>query len=238
MIEAGHRFLVRLGISVLVEDEIEAERQLADEGHYRPLLVRQSAFYEELLTLWTMIAFQSYKEDTLTRRELEIIDQMGHTDRIRIAHLLGIIDEEEHGMLQSMATRRNDIAHNAWSGIEPEELTQIESISKGVLELLEDLIKEPEELESKAAINSAGDDFDMGFSALDTATQLLQLGILDVLSQKGGEAPLTKVQSILLQPDSEIENRVNLMEQIGYIDIDNGSIRLLPDGEQLLREEL
>ena len=50
---------------------------------------------------------------------------MGHSDRIRLARLLRVLDEKQHGYLQRMASRRNEIAHTPWSSIDEERQEDI-----------------------------------------------------------------------------------------------------------------
>ncbi|WP_435319176.1 hypothetical protein [Haloarchaeobius sp. TZWSO28] len=237
-LEIGHRTLVSMGVSILIEEEIDAEREMADDGLFKPLVVRQSAFYEEFLTLRTMLAFQGQKEDTLSTKELKIIESMGHTDRIRISHLMGILDEDEHGLLQNMASWRNRIAHNPWSDFNSQDESQIQSIAEGVLDLLENELASPAEDQELTDINQSQQDFDIGFGGLDPSLQNLQLGILDVLRATGGDSTLRKIKQILPQANPEIERRAKLMDHIGYIEVEDEKVSLLPKGEGLLDTEL
>lgn len=231
-----HRILVQLGLQVLIQDELDEEEALLEQGQFKPLIVRQSAFFEELLILRSLLELQSLKEETLSSKELNIIEQMGHQDRLRFAHLLGIIDEDEHGLLQEMAKWRNRIAHTAWPEFDAQDESQIQSTAERVNSLLNEELKTSQAKTEEAEPTPEIHDSFIGFPALSTDLQNVQLGILAILREQGGEAKLAKVQEILTEDDDLIAQRSLRMDDIGYLRMEGGKLEKTPKGEELLDE--
>jgi len=236
ILELIHNQMVRMGLGFLIEQEVQEEEKMLTDGLYKPLIIRQSAFYEDLLKLRCQFALQEQKQAPLSNKEFKIIDNMGHRSRLRLARLFDVVDKHEHGMLQQMATHRNEIAHNAWPGIDPETESQIESTAEKVLAILKSEIEEAEE-EMNLEEEDAGE-FDIGFTGLDVETQNFQLSILDLLVGEEDPVPLGDIKQVLPEGDGEIQQRCLLMEQIGYVDMPNsdGPLSITEQGEQLLEQ--
>jgi hypothetical protein len=231
--------LVRMGLFLITEQEVEAQRGLLDAGQFKPLLIRQSAFFEGYLELHSQLALQDQKDEPLSNKEMNLIEGMGHTDRIRLAHLFGVIDEEEHGHLQSMASLRNKLAHSPWGDFSDDQENNIEATARRVFEILKGEIEHSDDWDEEMDSQAIGD-FDIGFSGLDTSTQLLQLGILDVLEAQGEETSLSELCTVLPQDNGQIRQRTLRMDHIGYVNLNKESERvtLLEKGRTLLREGL
>lgn len=69
---------------------------------------------------------------------MELIAQMGHQYRIRIAYLLGAITEKEHGNLQEMMSARNTITNNSWTEFDESDEQRSETVARNVNGVLED----------------------------------------------------------------------------------------------------
>jgi len=230
--------MVRMALYSITEEEVEAQRQLLDDGQFKPLIIRQSAFFEAYLELQSQLEFQELKEGTLSNKEMDVIEDMGHTDRIRLAHLFGVIDEGEHGYLQSMATLRNRIAHSPWGEFDSDEEQNIKVTAEKVLEILESEIEQANEALEENEIPYPDDDFEMGFSALDPETQFLQLSILDVVRSQGGEMALSDIERVLPENRERVNQRCLRMNEVGYVDLDDsGTVTILQKGRELLADE-
>jgi len=230
--------LVKMALFSLVEEEIEEQKKLREAGQFKPLIIRQSAFFESYLELQSQLAFQNQKEGSLSSNEMDIIEGMGHTDRIRLAHLFGVITEEEHGYLQSMASRRNELAHNPWGEVSSDSEANIKATAENVLEILESEIEAASVEIEKYEEQPANDDFN-GFDKLDIDTQLLQLSILDVIVSQDEEVSLAKIQSILSHDSDKVQQRCLRMHHIGYIEFiqETGMVTILDEGRELLERE-
>lgn len=101
-------------LKTLAQSEYESIEQLIERNEFKTAVIRESAFFEEFLVLMSVRRLRDNKLETLSNKDLNLVEQMGHSDRIRLARLLRIIDEEQHGYLQEMAFRRNDVAHTPW----------------------------------------------------------------------------------------------------------------------------
>jgi len=237
-IRLAEEALVRMALFSLVEEEVEEQKKLWEAGQFKPLIIRQSAFFEGYLELQSQLEFQNQKEDSLSSNEMDIIEGMGHTDRIRLAHLFGVISEEEHGYLQSMASRRNELAHNPWGEISSDREANIKATAENVLGILESEIEEAHEEIEEYEEQPANDDFN-GFNKLDIDTQLLQLSILDVIASQGGEVSLAKIQSILSHNSDKVQQRCLRMHHIGYIELiqETDMVTILDEGRELLERE-
>lgn len=230
-----HQQLVGFGLRSLIEQELEEEQVLIDQEQFKPLVIRQSAFFEDLLTFRSLLAWQEQKESTLSTSELSIIENMGHSDRLRVAHLFDIIDEDEHGILQEMARWRNQISHTAWPEFDSQQEAQIQSVGERIHDMLEEEIQaEEDELDETHSID---EDFDIGFGGLDIETQNLQLSILDVIQSQGGPVEIDYIQEVLPQPDDQLAQRCLRLSEVGYVERQDRTLRLKEKGEDLLNEE-
>lgn len=229
--------LVRMGLGVLMERELEAQEDLLSDGQYKAALVRQSAFFEEYLTLASQIALQEQKDGVLSSNEFSIIERMGHRDRIRLAHLLGEIDEEDHALLQEMAKRRNEVAHTAWADFGSDEESQIRSIARRIRDLLERRIEDAEEGFDDDDEIQPTEDF-IGFEALNPDLQLLQIAILTALNARGGTATVDQLREIVPGDPNEVEDRCNHMEAVGYLKADGESFSLTDYEFEFYEEEV
>lgn len=229
--------LARMGLFALMKKEKEAQQNLLENDQYKAALVRQSAFFEEYLTFSSQIALQKQKDDVLSSKEISIIKNMGHKNRIRLAHLLGEIDEEDHALLQEMAKRRNDVAHTAWSDFSSQEESQIRSIAQRIRELLERYIEEAEE-----NIGEGNDiqpvEASIGFEALPPDLQLLQIAIVTALNTRGGTATVDQLREIVPGDPDEVEDRCGHMEAVGYLEMDEGMVILTDDGREFYEDKV
>lgn len=235
-IEQIHTTIVRFALGYLMEEEIEAQEELLNLSQFKPLIIRQSAFFESYLILQLLLEFQDQKGESLTTREIKLIRRLGHTDRVRLAHLFGVIDEDIHGILQQMASFRNDIAHNSWSEFDSQTESQIQSVAEKVHQFLKSEYQQGIDTDSQTDVTQ-DDNFDIGFSGLEPSLQLLQLSILDIIRKEGEETTLSRVQSILPHDDVEIRQRCLRMDHIGYISLNEESVRIEEKGLNLLGKE-
>ena len=236
ILEILHNEMVRMGLGYLIENEIEDEQEMMEMGLYKSLIIRQSAFYEDLLKLRCQLALQEQKGEPLSNKEFKVIDNMGHKSRLRLALLLDVVDEHEHGMLQQMASKRNDIAHTAWPEIDEEETSDIKTTAEKVLSLLESEIKEARERVSIEEHET--EEFDIGFGGLDAETQNLQLSILDILANHENPVSLKYIEKVLPEDYGEIQQRCWRMNEIGYVNMADrdGPLSITEEGEMLLNE--
>lgn len=228
--------LARMGLYVLIEEELENLDELINETQYKATVVRQSAFIEDFLKFHTQLSLQSQKGATLSSKEMNLIEQMGNKDRIRFAHLLGAIDEDEHSLLQDMASWRNRIAHTSWTDFDSQDESQIESIAKQVRGFLKDQIEQAEDFFEDVDDPESTEEF-IGFDALDIDLQLLQLSILDVIFEKGGSTTLSEIQDILPEDNDEIESRCIQMVGVGYLEKSGNEFRITEFGREFYEEE-
>jgi hypothetical protein len=232
--------LVRMALYLITEQEVKSQQELLSANQFKPLLIRQSAFFEGFLELHSQLAFQDQKDGPLSNKEMSLIEDMGHTDRIRLAHLFDVIDEEEHGHLQSMASLRNQLAHSPWDDFDADQENNIKATAKSVFEILNAKIEQADDCVEEDIDSQAIDDFGTGFSGLEPRIQLLQLGILDVIKSQDEESTLSELCTVLPQEDSQIRQRTLRMDHIGYVDLDKESERvtLREKGQRLLQDEL
>lgn len=229
--------LARMGLFALMKKEIEAQENLFENGQHKAALVRQSAFFEEYLTFASQIALQEQKDDVLSNKEISIIKNMGHKNRIRLAHLLGEIDEEDHALLQEMASRRNDIAHTAWSDFSSQDESQFRSIARRIRELLERYIEEAEEnIEEGNDVQPMGEW--IGFEALTPDLQILQIAIVTALNAQEGATTIDQLREIVPGEPDEVEDRCGHMEAVGYLTIDEGLVSLTDDGREFYKDKV
>lgn len=137
-----HLMLVRVGLWELMGKELEKQNRFFEQDLYRPLIIRQSAFFEDYLTLHCQLEFQALKEGTLANSELTLIDNMGHSARINLANLLGVIDQDDHDDLAEMAKVRNEIAHQAWTDTNNEQEARLRRVAERARDLLEKLMED------------------------------------------------------------------------------------------------
>lgn len=232
-----HQLMVQMGLGILMEREIDDQQRLIEQESYKPLIIRQSAFYEDYLVYRSLLSLQELKNGTLSKKELQIVEQMGHRDRVRLAHLLGELDEQGHGLLQEMARWRNDIAHQAWSEFDSQEESQIESVGKRVYSRLKSQFEQAKTEEEEIA--NSDDSFDIGFHGLDADTQNLQLTILDILRTRGGSTEVADIVRIHPGPEEKVRQRILRMDHIGYVSFDKEStiVEIEPNGRTLLEDE-
>lgn len=151
-----YNYLAEIGLFLLAEEEYEKETELLEDDDVRTLLVRQSAFFEDYLTVLCQILFQRQAGRVLSNKEMSIIAQMGHEDRTRMAYLLGGISEDTHGYLQQMVSARNNIAHNSWTDHTEEDLNNYRTVAEKVLKVLESYVTQPEEGEGDVPVIDLG----------------------------------------------------------------------------------
>lgn len=163
---------------------------------------------------------------------------MRYGDRIRLAHIIGVIDEEGHGLLQEMADWRNDVAHTPWMDIGEQEQAQIKSAVEWVHEYLGTLLEEVEESFEEIEESGQIDDFDLGFGGHSVDQQALQLAIFTVLNARGGTTTLGAIQDIVEDEPGRIETRCHRMRSVGYVEMDGGEVRLTDDGWAFVGNEL
>lgn len=236
--DALNLLLARMGLYSLMETELEAENELISGGQYKSVLIRQSAFFEALLTFRAQLTLQEQKSGVLSRNEIGVVEDMGHRDRIRLAHLFGQIDEEEHGLLQRMANWRNQIAHTSWHDFDAQDESQMESTAKQVRDLLQQRIADAEGRFEEVDDQEQVDDFTLGFDALSTEQQLLQISIFTALDGLDGSASLSKIQEIVDMDSTLVKNRIGNMRAVGYIENDDGVISLTDQGRQFVVNEI
>lgn len=108
------RFVSNKVLKSLAQREYNSIENLIEQGYFKTAVIRESAFFEEFLVLMCVRRLRDNKLETLSNKDLNLVEQIGHSDRIRLARLLRILDEKQHGYLQEMAFRRNEIAHTPW----------------------------------------------------------------------------------------------------------------------------
>lgn len=126
----------------LMAREVEEIQELVDEGHYAPALVRQSAFFEQLLTEAIQSKFEEIQDRDLFNAEQAFVGNLGHKNRIQLAHLLNVIDQRERDMLLSMATWRNEAAHSWWYILEKNDKKQLRDTATSIQKLLNEMLEE------------------------------------------------------------------------------------------------
>ena len=171
---------------------------------------------------------------------MDIIEGMGHRDRIRLARLLDVISKEEHGHLQSMASLRNKLSHTPWEELDSDEERNIQTTAEKIFNILQEKVEDRMELKEEREIDASESNFSVGFDALDPEVQVLQLEILDVLESQKGTAPLSKLSAILPFGDEKVRQRCLRMNEVGYLDLnkENESVSIRSQGIELLEEEL
>jgi uncharacterized protein YutE (UPF0331/DUF86 family) len=222
--------LFRLGLSIIIEDEIEAQEDLIEQNLYKPAIVRQSAFYEDYIIYQFIFTLQDVKGESLSSKELDIIEQLGHQDRLRFARLFRILDEYEHAQLQRMAKLRNRVAHNSWSEFDDDDEADLRDTVEKIHEMLSEAREPPEQVVDEE------DDW-LGFKNVDINTQNLQLDILDALRQYGGEATINRLVETVYHAQEPVIQRIYRMKHMGYVSIDGDQVKIESRGVELLQDE-
>lgn len=104
-----------------------------EQGDEFSALLRQSAFFEHLLDLLIRAKIVDSLDRALEKNEVDDGLGFGHTQRIRMAHLLGVVDKGQRDSLLKMASERNEIAHNPWYRFEGDQ----ERVSKTVRDVID-----------------------------------------------------------------------------------------------------
>lgn len=129
--------------------EVEEQTSLIEDGHYASAVLRQSTFFENMLTGSIKEEFEEMTDRDLYNSEEGFIDNLGHKNRIQLAHLLGVIDERERSILLDMANWRNTVAHEWWFISERTNEKQLKDVAGTVKDLLwesvEEIVEESEE---------------------------------------------------------------------------------------------
>lgn len=133
------RFVSDKALKSLAQREYNSVEKLIEERYFKTTIIRESAFFEEFLVLMCMREFRDTKFETLSKKDLNLIEHMGHSDRIRLARLLRVLNEKQHGYLQEMASRRNEIAHTPWGEFSKEEEADIQRVAVKTHEILKRL---------------------------------------------------------------------------------------------------
>jgi hypothetical protein len=136
------RMIGEYALAHLAMEEHSEIGELLDECKYKIAIIRESAFMEEFLAVQCMVELRNRKMEDMSNKDLKLIEQMGHTDRIRLARLLRIVDETQHGYLQRMANLRNDLAHTPWGSFDGEIEDDVRDIANKVHSTLPDLAGE------------------------------------------------------------------------------------------------
>lgn len=130
------RFVAAKALKSLAKEEYASIELLLKKNDFKTAIIRESAFFEEFLVLMCMRELRDTKHETLSNKDLNLVEHMGHSDRIRLARLLRVLSEEQHGYLQEMASRRNKIAHTPWGEFSEEEEADIQRVATKTHEVL------------------------------------------------------------------------------------------------------
>lgn len=135
--------------------EAEEQQSLIEDGHYASAVIRQSTFYERLLTANIVDKFEEMNGRELYNAEEGFIEDLGHRNRIQLAHLLGVVDQRERDILLDMAGWRNTVAHEWWYVAERENKEELRDIATTVVKLLGESLEELfEEADDDSVLNS------------------------------------------------------------------------------------
>jgi hypothetical protein len=115
------RLVAQHALAHIADEEYNTLSRLLDNEDFKMVIMRMSAFFEEFLSVQCMMKLRDEKMEDIANKDLDLVEEMGHSDRIRLARLLLVLDEKQHGYLQRMASRRNEIAHTPWSSIDEEK---------------------------------------------------------------------------------------------------------------------
>lgn len=138
--------------------EIEEQLSLIKDGHYASAVIRQSTFYETLLTGNIMEKLEEMNNRKLYNSEKDFIENLGHTNRIQLAHLLGVIDQRERDILLNMASWRNNVAHKWWFVEERKNKDELHDVATTVVDLLTESMAElVEEADEDSVLTSIMD---------------------------------------------------------------------------------
>jgi hypothetical protein len=122
--------------------EAEEQQSLIDDGHYASAVLRQSTFYERLLMGNIVDKFEEMNDRELYGSERGFIDDLGHRNKIQLAHLLSVIDQRERDILLNMAGWRNTVAHEWWYVAERENEKELRDVATTVVDLLCESVEE------------------------------------------------------------------------------------------------
>ncbi|OYR46697.1 hypothetical protein [Halorubrum sp. Ea8] len=135
--------------------EAEEQQSLIEDGHYASAVIRQSTFYERLLTVNVVDKLEEMNERELYGAEEGFIANLGHRNRIQLAHLLGVVDQRERDILLDMAGWRNTVAHEWWYVAERENKEELCDIATTVVNLLCESLEELfEEADDDSVLNA------------------------------------------------------------------------------------
>lgn len=137
LMKAVRDFGARYGLIQLIKDELDTEQEYLEEGNYKPLIVRQSGFLEDLLKFQCQLWFQGNLDRVLSNSEMRMLKFFGVKDLFRMANFLGIIDEDGFQKLSDLASHRNKLAHSSWGDFGEGAENQFENTAVGINEYLE-----------------------------------------------------------------------------------------------------
>lgn len=130
-------------VEAKVDVEIEEQKDLIEKEKYNAAIIRQSSFIEHLLNKNLESKLEEVKGDDISNNEMRYIEDVGTTNKVRLANMLGVIeDENEQRIYSTLMSARNDLAHNWWIDISDEDRDRFERTSKEVLEQIENLTTE------------------------------------------------------------------------------------------------
>jgi hypothetical protein len=125
-----------------IAKEVDAQAELIDNRNFKSAVIRQSTFFEYLITRLVIKELEDQSGGDLTNSQQHAIDNMRHQQRIELAHLLGIITAEERDPLLEMAKTRNKVAHNWWILMDESEEEVIEKVARNIHGLIYSNIEE------------------------------------------------------------------------------------------------
>ncbi|MFC6764775.1 hypothetical protein [Natrinema soli] len=126
-------------LKTILDQEIAHIENLIGENDFKTAIIRQSAFFEEFLAMTCVVKLGRNKKEALSNKDLGIVEQMGHSDRIRLARILRVINEKQHQRLQEMASMRNEIAHTPWTEFGEDKEKTIQRIATKSFEVMDQL---------------------------------------------------------------------------------------------------
>lgn len=234
IIRALDMMRARMGLWVISEEEYEAEEDLLDKNRFKEAIVRQSAFMEDYLTLQCQLEFQDLKDDFLNNNEVKMIEKMGHTPRVRLARLLGIVDKKEHDLLLDLAKKRNKIGHNSWTDFDEEDEAIFEQIATRVHSMEKKWLDEAEE--AAAQRRESADDFSNETESRSIEVELLLIAVLNALQALDTPAAPDEIATITNYSEDGIRDACDQLIEEGMVREEDDMYRITPAGKERLEE--
>lgn len=119
------------------------QAELLDDGHHKPVIVRQASFIEYLLIARIEQRWREEKGEDLSNSERDFVrNKAGLQTRLYMASMLGILEADEEQALQELFSARNTLGHTPWIALADDREEQLERLANRIHDYLEELAED------------------------------------------------------------------------------------------------